>query len=244
MPFPIEYHTHVVHSLQRSASASLALFATLLFFAVCDASAQFNGSSFAATSHAASSAPPTHFYAAPPTGPVTPRTGPVAPPTAGTPHTHSAGAQNGNHQHHYATGTAYYPYVYALPVPYAVDMSGTDDAADNNSPGDDADYQAGRGGDGIESSDGPDEDADQNSYANAATAPPDVDPPQPLTTLVFRDGHQIEIGNYAIVSQTLYDLTPGHQCKISLAELDLAATEKQNDDRGVLFELPSSAQAN
>jgi hypothetical protein len=52
------------------------------------------------------------------------------------------------------------------------------------------------------------------------------------------------VNNYAIVSQTLYDLTPGHPRKIALADLDLAATEKQNDDHGVVFQLPPSAQAN
>jgi hypothetical protein len=52
------------------------------------------------------------------------------------------------------------------------------------------------------------------------------------------------VNNYAIVSQTLYDLTSGHPRKIALADLDLPATEKQNDDHGVTFQLPPSAQAN
>jgi hypothetical protein len=46
------------------------------------------------------------------------------------------------------------------------------------------------------------------------------------------------------VSQTLYDLTPGHRRKIALADLDLPATERENDDQGVTFQLPPSAQAN
>jgi hypothetical protein len=70
------------------------------------------------------------------------------------------------------------------------------------------------------------------------------EPSQHPTTLVFKDGHQIEVGNYAIVSQTLYDLTPGRPRRIALADLDLSATEKQNDDHGVVFQLPPSAQAN
>ena len=61
--------------------------------------------------------------------------------------------------------------------------------------------------------------------------------------LVFKDGHQMEIQNYAVVGQTLYDLTSGRPRKISLADLDLPATEKLNDDRGVSFDLPSG-QAN
>jgi len=62
--------------------------------------------------------------------------------------------------------------------------------------------------------------------------------------LIFKDGHQLEIENYAIVNQTLYDLTPGHRRKIALADLDLPATQKQNDDHGVPFDLPPQAQAN
>jgi len=38
----------------------------------------------------------------------------------------------------------------------------------------------------------------------------------------------------------LYDLTPGHRVKIALADLDLTATSKQNDDRGIDFQLPAN----
>lgn len=66
----------------------------------------------------------------------------------------------------------------------------------------------------------------------------------PETVLVFKDGHSIEVGNYAIVGAMLHDLTPGHPRKIPLADLDLTATAKQNDDRGVDFRLPSDSPAN
>ena len=66
----------------------------------------------------------------------------------------------------------------------------------------------------------------------------------PATVLVFRDQHQNEIQNYAIVGQTLFDLTPGHSRKVALADLDLEATQKQNDDRGVSFQIPPASQAN
>ena len=65
---------------------------------------------------------------------------------------------------------------------------------------------------------------------------------QPPTVLVFKDGHQLEVQNYAVIGDQLYDLTPGHRRKIALAELDLIATAKQNDDRGIDFELPISAR--
>jgi hypothetical protein len=80
--------------------------------------------------------------------------------------------------------------------------------------------------------------ADTSSDA-AAAEPNSLEPPRPPTTLVFKDGHQLEIENYAIVNQTLYDLTPGHPRRITLADLDLPATEKQNDDRGITFQLPN-----
>jgi len=67
---------------------------------------------------------------------------------------------------------------------------------------------------------------------------------QPQTVLVFKDGHQIEVSNYAIVGSTLYDLTPGHSRKVALADLNLPATAQQNDARGVDFELPGNAVAN
>ncbi len=67
---------------------------------------------------------------------------------------------------------------------------------------------------------------------------------QPQTVLVFKDGHQVEVANYAIVGSTLYDLSSGHRQKISLSDLDLSATSKQNDDRGIDFEVPTTSQAN
>ena len=61
----------------------------------------------------------------------------------------------------------------------------------------------------------------------------------PTTILVFRDGHQMEIGNYAIVGDTLYDLAGNYQThKILLADLDLEKTVKANEDRGYDFKLP------
>jgi len=70
-----------------------------------------------------------------------------------------------------------------------------------------------------------------------------VEPSAP-TLLVFKDGHQLEVENYAIVGQTLFDLTPGHRRKVALADLDLTATEQQNDDRGIDFHVPGSSMAN
>jgi hypothetical protein len=54
----------------------------------------------------------------------------------------------------------------------------------------------------------------------------------------------LELGNYAIIGSTLFDLTPGHPRRVALAELDLEATRKENDDRGVVFQPPPASQAN
>jgi hypothetical protein len=61
--------------------------------------------------------------------------------------------------------------------------------------------------------------------------------PQP-TELVFRDKRTEEIQNYAIAGQTLWVVTEQRARKIPLAELDIAATQKANEERGVSFEIP------
>jgi hypothetical protein len=61
----------------------------------------------------------------------------------------------------------------------------------------------------------------------------------PATVLVFRDQHQQEIRNYAIADGTLWVLSDHVVAKkVPLAELDLAATTKANDERGVEFQVP------
>jgi len=58
------------------------------------------------------------------------------------------------------------------------------------------------------------------------------------TELVFRDKHVEEVQNYAIVGQTLWILSGQRARKIPLTELDIPATKKANDNRGVDFQLP------
>jgi hypothetical protein len=86
----------------------------------------------------------------------------------------------------------------------------------------------------------------ESAAPEAMAAPADPEPvaEQPRTVLVFRDGHQLEVQNYAIVGATLFDVTPGHRGKIALAELDLAATAKENDNRGIDFHLPNGPSSN
>jgi hypothetical protein len=57
------------------------------------------------------------------------------------------------------------------------------------------------------------------------------------TLLIFKDGHQLEVSNYAIMGPTVY-VFAGDRRKIPVAELDLGATVKANDARGTDFRLP------
>jgi hypothetical protein len=61
---------------------------------------------------------------------------------------------------------------------------------------------------------------------------------EPATALVFRDQHVEEVHNYAIAGGTLWVLNEKAAKKIPLAQLDLDATVKLNDDRGIDFQLP------
>jgi hypothetical protein len=248
MTFQQEYH----RTVNRSLSASVAVFAVVAFltFAAPSGHAQANngnsggahsgGASFGSTSQAHSFVPPTGGVR-PPTGPVAPPTGPNVFPHAGNP----------QHPHHHTNGNGNVaaPYLYGVAVPYAVPYA--DDNSGDADTQDDANYQGGptvfdRRGSGANSYIPPEQDA---AAAPDSQAPDVADPDQPQspqdpTTLVFKDGHQIEVTNYAIVGQTLYDLTPGHRRKIALAELDLPATQMQNDSNGITFQVPASAQAN
>jgi hypothetical protein len=88
--------------------------------------------------------------------------------------------------------------------------------------------------------------ANSEDQATRSAPPPppeasETDPPviQPATVLVFKDGRRMEIENYAIVGNTLYDLSDGARRKVPLADLDIGATTKQNDERGIDFQIPS-----
>jgi len=82
-------------------------------------------------------------------------------------------------------------------------------------------------------------DGDQDHYARSsprsAQREAEGAPVLPNTVLVFRDQHKQEIRNYAIVGETLWNFNPQHTEKIPLSDLDLAATSKANDDRGLTF---------
>jgi hypothetical protein len=58
------------------------------------------------------------------------------------------------------------------------------------------------------------------------------------TILIYRDQHREEINNYAVVGHTLWIFNQDRARKIPLADLDVDATSKVNEDRGVDFNVP------
>jgi hypothetical protein len=184
------------------------------------------------------------------------------------------GGQSGHHHHHdgNAGGNAY-PYYVPYYVPYYpamdYDTPVADEAANDQQEAPDS-YDGGptifdRRGSGARAANDyverPRATAPRPPAPIAAPATPDdagaatavrvADPPatepaiavQP-TILIFKDGHKQQVGNYAIVGANLYDLTPGRRQKVALADLDLPATQKANDDEGNAFRLPQLPDGN
>jgi hypothetical protein len=86
---------------------------------------------------------------------------------------------------------------------------------------------------------------DQDAYARPAPYEPrhaELTAPSAPTTLIFRDQHKEEIQNYAIVGDTLFSFSAERTQKIPLSELDIPATTKVNEDRGVNFRVPGEGQ--
>jgi len=166
-------------------------------------------------------------------------------PNASVPFRQPFNVPRDGHHRHRSNGTNFVPFLYAYPVPYAVDSSDYTDAPE--APEDDANYQGGptvfdRRGSGARSYVPPVENPpaahpDVESDPVASDPPPDAPP----TVLVFKDGHQLDVSNYAIVGSTLFDLTPGHARRIALADLNLDRTRQQNEENGIVFQLPVGA---
>jgi len=150
------------------------------------------------------------------------------------------------HDHHQFPVGLFMPVYVPYAVPYAVEETGDDDSVD-------VDYTYSRGvpkvyehGPWYRESAAPrpaPRDPAPKSKTSAPPAPA-AEPPepvadQPTTVLVFKDGHKSEVQNYAIVGETLFDFTDGRSHKIPLADLNLPATRKANEDRGVDFQVPA-----
>ncbi len=228
-----------VKSLNRASNKAVAVLGFVLLFAAASL-AQINAAPPSVTSmgfggRAFNGAPPSVTSLGPRGytpgfNPAYPNSRPVFGPNQGTHH----------HYHGYVPLGAS---VYAVPI-YGYGYADQPEDANNSVPDDQ--YSGGptifdRRGAGAASR------APADTYAQTELAPVASDPPdpppadQPETVLVFKDGHRQEVENYAIVGSTLYDLTGGTRHKIALSDLDLDATAKANDDRGIDFALPPGA---
>lgn len=134
-----------------------------------------------------------------------------------------------------------YPYLYGGIDPYwwwdsgSPDDSGAQyDAGQNNYN----DYNQGVGDPWR-----PPDQGDPDEYASSAPPhQPERTEALPATVLIFHDQHRQEVNNYAIVGDTLWNFAPQHTQKIPLSALDIPATTKINDDRGVDFRLPTVSE--
>jgi hypothetical protein len=243
-----EYHI----SVRPSLSLSVAFLAVGLFVAL-PATAQINGAPASVTSpgfggHAVNG-PPASVTSLGPQGYAPQHHPPLT--SAGNGFHHDGNHNRDGHRHQGQDSNFVGPTWYAVPVPYAVEGAPADDQQEQAAD-DDADYQGGptvfdRRGSGPRSYVPPVKDTPPAHTAERARedAPAvEPDPPLPPTLLVFKDGRTVEVANYAILGQTLFDLTPGRRHKFAIMDLDLEATRKQNDERGVTFQLPQTIQAN
>ena len=83
--------------------------------------------------------------------------------------------------------------------------------------------------------------ASQQALNASATASAKEIPP---AVLIYRDGHSEEVSSYSIIGRMMYTKSDYYSSgswtrTIQLADLDLPATLKQNQQRGVKFDLPS-----
>ena len=92
----------------------------------------------------------------------------------------------------------------------------------------------------------PDHAGESNLRSAAPGRKSPVQPPGELApaVLVFRDGRKEEVSSYTIVSGTMYTKTDywtsgSWTKKIQIADLDVPATLKLNQERGVKFALPA-----
>ena len=158
----------------------------------------------------------------------------------------------GNNCYGYACGGYGYPWGYGYYDPGLWDWWDSGSTYDQDDPSQDVAAAAEMNRDNLEEQRmlrQEEADGDRDVYARSDPAPrpaareADSAPVVPDTVLVFRDQHQQDVRNYAIVGQTLWNFAPGRTQKIALSDLDLPATMKANDERGLTFRVPAAGEA-
>jgi hypothetical protein len=153
---------------------------------------------------------------------------------------------NSGHHHHHKKDKDNAPVVGVVEpayIPYAAaDAPGDNDNDNDDSVEDDPGAGAGPRNFDPAVRQARDPAATDRNLAAARPDPAELAAPvatQPSTVLIFKDGRRSDVLNYAIVGDTLFDFSPGRTHKIPLSDLDLPATHKANDDRGVDFQIPA-----
>jgi len=75
---------------------------------------------------------------------------------------------------------------------------------------------------------------DSQAQGRPTAAPPPAPAPPPLV-LVFRDGTTLEVRDFALIGQTLWDLSSQPTRKIALGQLNLEASIRATEARGAEF---------
>lgn len=77
------------------------------------------------------------------------------------------------------------------------------------------------------------------TVASAATAQRTEQ--RPTAVIVMKDGRRIETPGLAMVGSTIWILNSENATRVSLSDIDVAATQKANRDRGIDIVIPTTA---
>jgi hypothetical protein len=233
MPFQLQNHNVLDRSLPRPIPAALAMIGMSLLFLAPVSFAQSHTSTSSSSGKGATPSSASHV-ASPSL-----QSNSVPAHTA----TSSGTARNGEAIHHargYWRGGVYYPY--AVGASGAADANGASGSSEAECQGGPTIFDRCSPAPGYiaPTNSGPAHGPAGRASASASNSSGAASP----TTLVFKDGHEVEVDDFAVAGQTLYDLTPGRSQKIALSDLDLSATQKQNPGQDAVFTPPSSAHSN
>ncbi len=128
-------------------------------------------------------------------------------------------------------GYPYYP-LYPSDTGYTEPAPAYDSSADNQAALSNEVERLSREVDDLrESERQPRQNNDNNDDKPPVSRPSDLSAPNdPPKALVFKDGHQILVENYVISGNTMWIIDNGHMKKVSLNDIDNAATQKANSD--------------
>lgn len=79
----------------------------------------------------------------------------------------------------------------------------------------------------------------QKTPETAAVPPPptSVEPEEPATIVVLRDGQKLHVRNYAIMGHTFWDFSARPAKQVPISEIDVVASQRANEAQGIEFPL-------